>query len=174
VQLTKEGRIRAGEKERKRTASGKPVCVSGPATEGKRHWKTSTQILEEEMMLRERAEAAEREIGYYPPSESGMIEVPIADHLALISRTIPTISGPLAVIRYQYHQTVTAIMVTSTQIPVICPPSALCRNLKASLIVGALLRLPLHLWVALYRPLHEQRIEILLLPECFQIITNST
>jgi len=45
-------------------------CVSGPATQGKQQWKTSTQILEEEMMLRERAEAAARAIGYYPP-ESG-------------------------------------------------------------------------------------------------------
>jgi len=130
--------------------------------------------LDEDMMLRERADAITRAIGYYP-LESGRYSN--GDHLALISRIYPITLRPPAVICCQhYHQqrysTVTAMLVTVTQIPAICPPSALCRNLKASLIRNklqhhsflltvssyqTLLKLPLHMWVALYRPPNERR-----------------
>jgi len=111
--------------------------------------------LDEDMMLRERADAITRAIGYYP-LESGRYSN--GDHLALISRIYPITLRPPAVICCQhYHQqrysTVTAMLVTVTQIPAICPPSALCRNLKASLIRNKLQHHSFLLTVSSYQTL---------------------
>jgi hypothetical protein len=45
---------------------------AGPATQGKQQWKTSTQVLEEEMILCEKADMAARAIRLHA-SESGRV-----------------------------------------------------------------------------------------------------
>jgi len=71
-----QGRLRAQDGNREMITVLEGIYADGTSlepliiTKGKRQWKTFTQVLEEDVILRERADAVARAIGYYPP-ESG-------------------------------------------------------------------------------------------------------